>query len=436
MKLKKLLFILLLIIPIDVFAFAPTRVNCDSYNFDTRICTLSVCNDGCSLDKLVIPGEVYYQDEIFNNRVDTLIINMEQGSYDYYGDVLNARIFNNVIINGNNSTLKQSYPLLSIKAKSIEIYDLNIPFSFQIDIDDGESLTISGGTYKRNSDADFAIKIDESHYSGEIMNSTAILKNTSIEGLEITTISEPKVTVDNANLLNGLCSLTFLKTFLPASNKNSSLSPMFLSSSTSPSQLISPNEINVFVSNSQLNCVRADATDGSLPVNIYIDGTNKWEEDYINRNDNVQEIGDSYIYIEKASTEEVLLNSNNNIDLEEYFDNNIDPNDVYWEIEDATIATIRDNKIVPLKVGSTTITGKLNRNYYKILLTVREDVVTPTPTATPVVEPTPNATLKPTEPVKDEDVKVPDTYAFSLIMVLIAIVVSATSAFYLSKEEN
>ena len=421
-----IIIILLLFFPLSTFAVEGAP-DCPNYDEETKTCTLSLCLDGC--DDLNPNSIRFYQD------VETLIINLQNDTYPFYYPWMNFYV-DNVIINGNNSTLTYSDGISTeqrfrIVGRSLKINDLNIDFP----------LSAYGSNYVELNNIRFTVEHDDSSLIIEGEPDSKI-NNSTIKGIFAQMENTQLMEIDNSDIRSqNHCSLIFAKRYSDTSNKFKIL-PSFLSGDgeeNGPSFLPDNQTPDVIIKNTKLNCAEASAS-GGLSSAIYIDSTNEWEDNVIDRSDNgnVLEEGDGKIYIETSNNESVEVSTDDDLSLSDYFDNIVNINNVIWEVEDDTIARIENNKIIPLKPGTTNIYGTEGRNFYKLAFTVREDVVepTPTPTATPVVEPTPNATLKPTEPVKDEDVKVPDTYAFSLIMVLIAIVASAISAFYLSKEEN
>ncbi len=400
------------------------RPECPNYDEETKTCTISLCMDGC--DGLDLAAGVFHQD------VKNLIINLKNDTYTFYEDFMAFRV-ENVIINGNNSTLTYSdsislNDLFHMSGRSIQLNDLNLDFSLKLYTTDYSELNNIRFLSERNKPSLYL------EYS-----SKCTVNNSVVKGIYAITSGDKELMINNSDIRSrNHCSIDYTKSIMRESNHYNTFASFlnFVGESTNPSFLPNYQDFDVIVKSSKINCASNYATD-ELNSYMYIDSTNEWEDNRIDRGDegNVTEKGQGYIYIETSNNDLVEVNTEDDLSLANYFDSIININNVVWEVEDETIAKIEDNKIVPLKPGTTNIYGTEGRNFYKLAFTVREDVVTPTPTSTPIVEPTPNATLKPTEPVKEEDVKVPDTYAFSLIMVLIAIVASAISAFYLSKEE-
>ena len=414
---KYILFIIIayiVIFPTATYA-VEIRPECPNYDEETKTCTISLCMDGC--DGLDLASGVFHQD------VNTLIINLKNDTYTLYEDFMAFRV-ENVIINGNDSTLTYSENIdkdivFIMSGSNIQLNDLNIDFSMEFYTHDYTEFNNIHFLSERNNPS---------------LCLTDLLKckinNSVIKGLYAKSEVQEMIEINNSDIRSSNhCSINYIRQYFETSNHSSSKAS-FLNSvgeSTNPSFLPNNLDYDVVIKNSKLNCASINSEDG-FTSSMYIDSTNEWEDNRIDRGDegNVTEKGQGYIYIETSNNDLVEVNTEDDLSLANYFDNIININNVVWEVEDETIARIENNKIIPLRAGTTNIYGTEGRNFYKLAFTVREDVVepTPTPTSTPVVEPTPNATIKPTEPVKEEDVKVPNTYAFSLIMILFAIILS------------
>ena len=186
----------------------------------------------------------------------------------------------------------------------------------------------------------------------------------------------------------------------------------------------------VKITNSKLNCASCGTeVDGENAI-IEIDSTNEWKDGVIDRGRNVKENTDNaYIYIEQSDKDTVTINTVDDLTLNNYFELDEDfP--ISWEVEDEDIAKIEDNKIIPLKVGSTIIRARQGHDIYTLRLDVTDDMINPTPTPTPTPIVTPS-------PVPTNDVKVPDTYHTGLFIIIAAIfTVIPVTYYFISKEEE
>ncbi len=423
MKKLFLIFIFVLIcVPINIHAGEHALPHCPHYDEETKTCNASICKSGCDGEEFDIPSEFYTNDNSRILEVDTLIINLKNEEYDIYSG---ARFYFdqilNVIINGNGATFisdEDSDAEILLYGHNININDLSIKIPTLLSMDGDISL--------------FGVNIDDSerYIALDIRKANKIaIKNSNIKGISCSFSKSVPIEIDNSNLLGDKCSISVSSYMQHQANKSTINNATFLYEAGTKQESsflpATPNAGDVIIKNSKLNCACAGAGGGQFNVNIYIDSSNIITDELANRT-SVEENHSGHVYIESSNTDDLVVNVDTDVPIDQYFKNIKNIDDVIWEVEDETIAKIEDNKIIPLKAGTTNIYGIENRNYYKLAITVREDVVEPTPTATvtPTVAPTPNGTPTPSKPEKDNSVKVPDTYAFSLIMILFAIILS------------
>jgi len=133
--------------------------------------------------------------------------------------------------------------------------------------------------------------------------------------------------------------------------------------------------VNVWMTNSKIKNIKAE--DGGV---VYVGKTNHWSSKPKRANSfdkgNVVELTKGKVIYEESNTGILKLNVDKEVNLNTYFE---DLGEVLgdWIIEDSSIVKIVNGKIIPLKVGTTTITAHINNTYYVLGVTVTEDMLNP-----------------------------------------------------------
>ncbi len=114
---------------------------------------------------------------------------------------------------------------------------------------------------------------------------------------------------------------------------------------------------------------------GQSPISImYFDKTNTWTKP-ISRgeeeNDNVIELDNNIILIEQTNKDIISLNVEKEVDLSKYFNSLV--SDIEWTVEDESILTIQNGKIIPKKIGETNIIGRSDKDAYYLNIKITEE---------------------------------------------------------------
>lgn len=420
-KLNYFILLLILLIPFRVNA-AKSYLTCDSYNPDTKTCSINICNDGCRYNSIPRSDEVNQS----NYPTEILLFNILDKNYEISQYQYNYDWANQIIISGNGATTTCSSenedPLSNyISFSNTNVLIKDITLCNRIIAEDGSLMLYNVKINKQAEEVPAistigikVITLNEVTASGIFISVEEKYKNGSV------IITNSDLTSDDS------CSIVF--------KKAKSLRKLLTTSMPTPTQGQMPSldsDYDVIVSNSKINCAICSTTLENASSRILIDSTNTWTDNRIERGTegNVVEEGTASIIIEKAKEKEVKITATEDLDINKYFEDIPSNAEVDWEIEDETIAVIRNNKIVPLKVGSTTIVGELNNNIYTLRLDVTEDMINPTPT--PTVTPTPTAT-----PVPTNDVEVPNTYEAGIVLVIFAFIMVLCSTYYFVHKEE
>ena len=157
------------------------------------------------------------------------------------------------------------------------------------------------------------------------------------------------------------------------------------------------DEYSVIGTNSKLSGAYTSATNseeeyspefgGSDPnnfkaLNMYFDATNKWN-DGVKRFNNYNSINLKYspiveenkgnIVVEQENKALLSLKATGGENLNQLFTEVTETlKDSDWVIKDESICYIKDGKIVPLKIGETTISARVNNDVYTIKVTVTD----------------------------------------------------------------
>ena len=193
---------------------------------------------------------------------------------------------------------------------------------------------------------------------------------------------------DSSNHANSCSVVTIAPAaqYCPKSNPvGKKIMPSYLGREEQYNQYGANFNISVFVNNSKINCA---ATYSDAPniqaLNQFIDYQTKWSKpivrgDTLEGNVNVVEKNDGIIFIENAATDTLVLNVDLEKPIADYFKDILPEGSVLgnWFIEDESILKVENNKIVPLKVGTTAIYGVVDNNVYSVFITVTDDMVNP-----------------------------------------------------------
>ena len=231
-------------------------------------------------------------------------------------------------------------------------------------------------TYCNNSDNVFA------------ENSKSVIKNSKIsnpDGNAVTlNVRDKNVTIDidNTDLDNASCSVVSASPepeVCGGANYTQNIRPTFLAD-TNTSSL----DIQVNVKNSKVNCAMTSSEDTTLTaVNMYFSDDNNWTKKVSRGIDpttfNVVELQNGHIYIDHKKEDVLRLNIDKDKPISSYFEDVIGDAEVLgeWLIGDPSILKIENGKIIPLKVGVTTISGVVNSEIYTIEITVKAEDLNP-----------------------------------------------------------
>ncbi len=412
-----LLVVIILLIPINVKAIRLLTDDCDSYNTVTKTCKINICKNDCNFSSISnIPN--------FGNSVNTLIINLEKDEYNITNTNLYFLNINKTIINGNGSTFlfeDEENNEISIRGKQVEIN--NLTMNMVVDIAYLDTVILDSITVKDSPTTDEALNIIYPSQKVQISNSI-------IPGLNIIVGYSIPISINNSDLrTDNRCSIEYSIVNMPLNNVYKGT---FNYADYDVKLLEDLQNNKIQTSNSKLSCASCGTqVDGDSAI-IEIDSTNEWKDDVIDRGRNVYENTDNaYIYIEQSNKDTVTINTVDDLTLNNYFELDEDfP--ISWEVEDEEIARIDNNKIIPLKVGSTIIRARQGHDIYTLRLDVTDDMInpTPTPTATPIVTPS-------SSPLPTNNVEVPDTYHTGLFIIIAAIfTVIPVTYYFISKEEE
>ena len=412
-----LLVSILLLFPINVKAFMVSTDNCDTYNTETKTCKINICKNDCNFSSISnIPN--------FGNSVNTLIINLEKDEYNITNTNLYFLNINKTIINGNGSILlfeDEENNEISIRGKQVEIN--NLTMNMIVDIEYSDTVILDFITVKDSPTTDEALNIIYPSQKVQISNSI-------IPGLYISVDYSIPISINNSDLrTDNRCSIEYSILNMPLNNVSKGT---FNYADYNVRLLEDLQNKKIQISNSKLSCASCGTQVVGDSAIIEIDATNEWKDGVIDRGTNVLERTDNaYIYVEQSDKDTVTINTVDDLTLNNYFELDEDFS-ISWEVEDEEIARIDNNKIIPLKVGSTIIRARQGHDIYTLRLDVTDDMInpTPTPTATPIVTPSPS-------PAPTNNVEVPDTYHTGLFIIIAAIfTVIPVTYYFISKEEE
>ena len=410
-----LLVSILLLFPINVKAAMVSTDNCDTYYAETKTCKINICKNDCNFSSISnIP--------IFGNSVNTLIINLERDEYTLNNTKLWFINISDVTINGDGSTFSfenENDTALSFRGENLNINNLNL--NMVVGIEYAQNVVLDTITVKDSPTTDEALNIVYPSQKVQISNSI-------IPGLNITVDYSIPISINNSDLrTDNRCSIEYSILNMVLNNVYKGT---FNYADYDVRLLEDLQNNKIQIRNSKLSCASCGTqVDGDSAI-IEIDSTNEWKDGVIDRGRNVKENTDNaYIYIEQSDKDTVTINTVDDLTLNNYFELDEDfP--ISWEVEDEDIAKIEDNKIIPLKVGSTIIRARQGHDIYTLRLDVTDDMINPTPTPTPTPIVTPS-------PVPTNDVKVPDTYHTGLFIIIAAIfTVIPVTYYFISKEEE
>ena len=409
---------LILIMPVNVKAYGPGTDKCDEYNAETKTCTINICKNDCRFDNLLDSFD-------FNVEVDNLVISLEKNEYILSSQTLNYLEFENIYIDGNNSTLSFIEDLssrkLNIYSIGLNIMDLNI--NMPIEAYDANVIHFDNVNISNGSGYNYGLSINR------FLDNIKI-ENSKIPGVVVYSSVPLPIQINNSDLTGAQeCSIFYYLQPEPGADK---VSPFMKNDSRLKFLGMSNISRNgAFLTNSKINCAKCDNYN-SMPLHIYIDSTNEWEDNRIVRDENVLELSDNtFIMIERADEDTVSINAIDDLNLNNYFNSIDEEASINWVVQDEEIAVVRNNRIIPLKVGSTLISGEIGHDLYTLRLNVTEDMINPTPTVTPTIIPTPSPSPVP------NDVIVPDTYNTGLFVIIATIfTVIVVTYYYISKEEE
>ncbi len=220
-------------------------------------------------------------------------------------------------------------------------------------------------------------------------NAKSTIKNSKISnpnGNAITlNVRDKDVTIDveNTDLDNSSCSVVSASPepeVCGGANYTQNIRPTFLAD-TNTSSL----DIQVNVKNSKVNCAMTSSDDTTLnAVNMYFSDDNIWSKKVSRGIDpatfNVVELQNGHIYIDHKKEDVLRLNVDKDKPISAYFEDLLGDNAEVlgeWLIGDPSILKIENGKIIPLKVGVTTISGVVNSEIYTIEITVKAEDLNP-----------------------------------------------------------
>jgi hypothetical protein len=219
-------------------------------------------------------------------------------------------------------------------------------------------------------------------------NSKSVIKNSKIsnpDGNAVTlNVRDKNVTIDidNTDLDNASCSVVSASPepeVCGGANYTQNIRPTFLAD-TNTSSL----DIQVNVKNSKVNCAMTSSEDTTLTaVNMYFSDDNNWTKKVSRGTDpttfNIVELQNGHIYIDHKKEDVLRLNIDKDKPISSYFEDVIGDAEVLgeWLIGDPSILKIENGKIIPLKVGVTTISGVVNSEIYTIEITVKAEDLNP-----------------------------------------------------------
>ena len=290
------------------------------------------------------------------------IINTNNNSFSAY----NLTLIDSTINGSYSATGKQKYTDSKING-TVSINNGYADFD-NVEITNGLSFT---KTYCTNYTNNF------SNLESSIKNSK--ISNPNGNAIYLSSRDNDIITIDNTDLDNCACSIVAnVPAYIscPVANYGKSLRPSYLAYSESLN-----TQINVY--NSKVNCAKTSSIDtNKKAINMYFAENNTWTEDIVRGTElpaNIIELNNGIIYIDHSKKDVLKLNVDKDKPIESYFEGVIQDGEVLgdWIIGDESIVKIENGKIVPLKVGETTITGLVAGEMYTLYITVTEDMVNP-----------------------------------------------------------
>ncbi len=256
---------------------------------------------------------------------------------------------------------------------SVKLYDAHLEFD-NVEVNKG---VVVSRTYCNNFDNNFNENAKSTIKNSKISNPNGNAVTLSVRDKDVT------IDIENTDLDNSSCSVV---SFSPApivcgeANYTQNIRPTFLADTNTASL-----DIQVNVKNSKVNCAMTSSEDTTLnAVNMYFSDDNIWSKK-INRGIdpatfNVVELQNGRIYIDHKKEDVLRLNVDKDKPISEYFEDLLGDNAEVlgeWLIGDPSILKIENGKIIPLKVGVTTISGVVNSEIYTIEITVEAEDLNP-----------------------------------------------------------
>ena len=139
--------------------------------------------------------------------------------------------------------------------------------------------------------------------------------------------------------------------------------------------------INTWITGSKIKSILAE--NGGT---VYVDRTNTWSSKPKRANNlnkgNVVELTKGRVIYEQSNKDVLKLNVDKEVNLNKYFEDLGGKVLGEWIVENPSILKIVNGKIVPLKVGKTTITANVDNTYYVLEIEVTADMLAKNPETT------------------------------------------------------
>ncbi len=224
-----------------------------------------------------------------------------------------------------------------------------------------------------------------SNFTNNFSNLESSIKNSKISNpngnaIYLSSRDKDKIKIENTDLSNSTCSIvSAIPTLVPCestSYSTTTIRPTYLAYSESLN-----TQVDVY--NSKVNCAMTSSNDTTRKaMNMYFAENNTWSNKVVRGTElpaNVIELNNGIIYIDHSTKDVLVINVDKDKPIESYFEGVIQDGQVLgeWIIGDESIVKIVDGKIIPLKVGETTITGVVAGEMYTLYLTVTEDMLNP-----------------------------------------------------------
>ncbi len=177
------------------------------------------------------------------------------------------------------------------------------------------------------------------------------------------------VTITNSKLANCNCSLAVYDLDFNSHVRKANIDDI----NNITLKKIAFTNYNVKVDSSEVNCAKYGADYSSIATNptIYFTSNNDWKAAISRGTDfnsfaNIVEGYNSRIIIDMEKKDTIKLSSK--VSLQNYFDElkDVDPGDIQWRVANPKILKIENGKVIPLKIGTTTVTATYKNNNYSI----------------------------------------------------------------------